>query len=81
MAAKPKHRWHQFSLRTLMATIVVAALAATWWNHRNYCLTRGGAVPSCQRVGDFSVSSRKSLQPGWKIDRKPNLVYLGRWRC
>ena len=40
MSDTPKLRWYQFSLRTLMVAAAVVALAATWWNHRNYCLTR-----------------------------------------
>jgi hypothetical protein len=39
---KSKPRWYQFSLRTLMVAVGVAALVATWWNHRSYCLTRAG---------------------------------------
>ena len=48
MSDAQKRRWYQFSLRSLMVAVAVAALTATWWNHRNYCLTRA-------RVHDLSA--------------------------
>jgi hypothetical protein len=36
----PHRRWLQFSLRTLLITVTLAALASGWWKHRDDCLAR-----------------------------------------
>ena len=43
MSDKSKHRWYQYSLRTLLAVMSLAAFAAAlvpWWRHRSRCLDR-----------------------------------------
>ncbi len=39
-----KRRWYQFSLKTLLVAVTVAAIGmgtgAGWWNHRQFCRER-----------------------------------------
>jgi len=66
----PKRRWYQFSLRFMLALMAFAAVAASWWNHRYYCLLQskqldqegGGMV-----LGAYAVpNSTPAMVAAWK---------------
>ena len=41
MSERPKRRWYQFSLRTLVIAIPLIGFGApAWWQHRSDCLAR-----------------------------------------
>jgi hypothetical protein len=50
----PRRRWLQFSLRTLLITVTLAAVALGWWQHRGHCLTR---VEGHERQGNTCLAS------------------------
>jgi hypothetical protein len=60
----PKRRWLQFSLRTLLIAVTLAALALGWWKHRDHCLERARVHDwerlACLIQGTIEVSS------GWE---------------
>lgn len=38
MTAKPKFRWYQFSLKSLLFAMTLVAIGSAWWSHRSFCL-------------------------------------------
>jgi hypothetical protein len=58
VTAKPKHRWYQFSLRTLLLLVTLSATATgfgLWLRHRAFCLDMAAEYAEEQKNMGTSV--------------------------
>ena len=62
MSNKPKRRWYQFSLRTLLIFMTFIGVATrVWWNHRCYCENQAARHELYALSGSFSMGSYKLM--------------------
>ena len=86
MIAKPNRRWLQFSLRSLLLAITLAAIGLAWWKHRSFCLEEcrthmernaawakklfGDSLDDGWEMGGLVVSSHGSDAENWEYSMK-----------
>lgn len=67
MAANPKRRWYQFSLRGMLALTTLICLGLGWLLHeRNEVAKRAAAIAVIQKLGgEVTFDEAKPFRPVW----------------
>src|SRR4051812_35946 len=83
MDAKPKRCWYQFSLRTMLVTMIVASAVFGYWVHwsKEWIRQRQQWLESPGELPSWYVNPLVPPMPGWPKKVAPNGQWLptGLW--